>query len=60
MERRSINTAPAAQASTYANAARANSKVWATYERQARKLKKCHLDLANSDFFQGKDPLAKK
>jgi hypothetical protein len=48
------------QASAYARAAKENPKVWAKYERRAKKLKKRPRDLAISDYFQGKDLLAKK
>ena len=48
------------QASAYAKAAKENPNVWAKYERRAKKLKKSPRNLAISDYFQGKDLLAKK
>ena len=48
------------QASAYAVAARANQKVWARYERRAKKLNKRPRNLAILDFFQGKNLLNKK
>jgi hypothetical protein len=49
-----------ARASAYARAAKENPKVWAHYERRARKLKKRPRNLAISDYFAGKDLLARK
>jgi hypothetical protein len=39
---------------------RADPKVWATYERRAKRLNDRFWDLAISDYFQGKNLLAKK
>ena len=43
------------QADLYAKAAKADSKVWARYERRAKKLNKRPRDLAISDYFKGKN-----
>jgi hypothetical protein len=48
------------QASAYARAALADPQVRAEYERRAKRLKKRPRNLAISDYFQGKDLLAKK
>lgn len=48
------------QAVAYAKAALAEPKLRARYERQAKKKNKRAWDLAVSDFFQGRDLLAKK
>lgn len=47
------------QASAYASAAKADPQVWAHYQKQAKKLKKRPRDLAVSDFYKGKNLLAK-
>jgi hypothetical protein len=38
----------------------ADPRVWAKYQRRAKRLKKCPRDLAISDFFKGKDLLKEK
>ena len=48
-----------AEASAYASAAKADLRVWAKYQRRAKKLKKRPRGLAISDFYKGKDLLAK-
>ena len=48
-----------AEASAYASAAKADPKVWARYERRAKRLKKRPRDLAISDFYKGKNLFAK-
>ena len=48
-----------AEASAYAAAAKADPQVWAIYQHRARMLKKRPRDLAISDFFKGKNLLAK-
>ena len=48
-----------AEASAYASAAKADPHVWAKYQRRAKRLKKRPRDLAISDFYKGKDLLAK-
>ena len=45
------------QASAYATAAKADPKVWARYERRAKKLNKRPRNLAISDFFKGRNLL---
>ena len=47
-------------ASAYATRAKAGPKVGAKYERRAKRLNNCFRDLAISDYFQGKNLLAKK
>ena len=48
-----------AEASAYATAAKADPQVWAKYQRRAKRLKKRPRDLAISDFYKGKNLLAK-
>ena len=48
-----------AEASAYATAAKADPQVWDKYQRRAKRLKKRPRDLAISDFYKGKDLLAK-
>jgi hypothetical protein len=47
------------QASAYATAAKADPQVWAHYQKLAKKLKKRPCDLAVSDYYKGKNLLAK-
>jgi hypothetical protein len=48
------------QASAYATRAKADAKVWVKYKRRAKRLNNRPCDLAISDYFQGKNLLAKK
>ena len=48
------------QANDYAKAAMADPKVRAIYEKRAKKAKRSPFRVAFSDYFQGKDLLAKK
>ena len=48
------------QANDYAKAAMADPRVRAVYEKRAKKAKRSPFRVAFSDYFQGKDLLAKK
>jgi hypothetical protein len=47
------------QANEYAKDARAEPKLWATYERMAKRQHERAWEVAMSDYFQGKDLLSK-
>ena len=49
-----------AQANEYVKAVKADPKVWAVYEKKAKKQNKRARDLAFSDYCNGKDLLSKK